>query len=154
HPLPANEWLQQARQGDREALGCLLEAQRAALHRLAERQLGSRIAVRVDASDVIQQTFLEAHRNFPQFAGRDAQDLAAWVQAILDHKVASAIRDHTLLQKRNVRRERSMDESRAGEGSVKQELDAGLTSPSQKVMRGEDAERLTQALVALPDDQR
>jgi RNA polymerase sigma-70 factor (ECF subfamily) len=124
------------------------------LHRLAERQLDERIAVRVDASDVIQQTFLEAHRSFPQFAGRDAQDLAAWVQAILDHKVAAAIRDHTLLQKRNVRRERSMDEPRTGEGPLKQELDAGFSTPSQKVMRGEEAERLTQALAALPHDQR
>jgi RNA polymerase sigma-70 factor (ECF subfamily) len=150
----AAEWLRQARQGDREALGRLLEAQRAALHRLAERQLDERIAVRVDASDVIQQTFLEAHRSFPQFAGRDARDLAAWVQGILDHKVAAAIRDHTLLQKRTVRRERSMDDSRAGKGPLKQELDGGLSSPSQKVMRGEEAERLTQALAALPDDQR
>ncbi|MBV9094132.1 MAG: hypothetical protein JO132_09685, partial [Streptosporangiaceae bacterium] len=32
-----------------------------------------------DASDVIQQTFLEAHRSFVQFAGRDARDLAAWL---------------------------------------------------------------------------
>jgi RNA polymerase sigma-70 factor (ECF subfamily) len=150
----ADEWLHQARQGDREALGRLLEAHRAALHRLAERQLDVRIAVRVDASDVIQQTFLEAHRSFPQFAGRDVRDLAAWVQGILDHKVAAAIRDHTLLQKRNVRRERSMDDSRAGKGPLKQELDAGLSSPSQKVMRGEEAERLTQALATLPEDQR
>src|SRR5262245_34345460 len=53
----ASQLLEQALQGDREALGLLLEAQRSALHRLAEGQLQGRIASRVDASDAIQQTF-------------------------------------------------------------------------------------------------
>jgi RNA polymerase sigma-70 factor (ECF subfamily) len=152
--LPANALLAQAREGDRDALGRLLEAQRAALHRQAKRQLAGRIAVRVDASDIIQQTFLEAHRSFPQFAGRDARELAAWLQTILDHKVAGAIRDHALLQKRNVGRDQSLDDSHGGAGPLKQELDAGLSSPSQKAMRAEDAQLLTRALTVLPDDQR
>jgi RNA polymerase sigma-70 factor (ECF subfamily) len=37
---------------------------------------------------------------------------------------------------------------------LKERLDGGLTSPSQKAIRGEDAERLSRALAALPDDQR
>src|SRR5262245_34242471 len=94
---PPNDLLERALQGDREALGRLLESQRALLHRLAERQLKGRITTRVDPSDVLQQTFLEAHRCFPQFAGQDARELAAWLRAILDHKVATAIRDHALL---------------------------------------------------------
>jgi RNA polymerase sigma-70 factor (ECF subfamily) len=146
--------LGQAIQGDREALGRLLEAQRPALHRLAQRQLDGRIAVRVDASDVIQQTFLEAYRTFPNFAGQDPRELDAWLRRILDHKVAAAIRDHTLLQKRNLSRERSMDDSQGGGTPLKQEIAAGHSSPSQKAIRGEDAERLSQALTALPADQR
>jgi RNA polymerase sigma-70 factor (ECF subfamily) len=152
--VAAKTLLEQARQGDREALGRLLESQRATLHRLAERQLLGRIAVRVDASDIIQQTFLEAHRSFRQFAGADARELAAWLQRILDHKVAGAIRDHTLLQKRNLRRDQSMDDSHGGLASLKQQLDAGLSSPSQKAIRGEEAQQLAQALAVLPDDQR
>ena len=150
----ANALLGKARQGDREALGRLLEAQREALHRLAERQLNGRIAVRVDASDIIQQTFLEAHRGFRQFAGQDARELTAWLQRILDHKVAGAIRDHALLQKRDVRRDRSLDDSAGGAGLLKQQLDAGLSTPSQKAIRGEEARRLSEALTLLPDDQR
>src|SRR6266540_7205890 len=149
-----NELLGQALRGDREALGRLLEAERAALHRLAERQLAARIAVRVDASDIIQQTFLEAYRSFPQFAGRDTRELVAWLQRILDHKIAGAIRNHALLQKRSVGRERSMDDSQGGGAPLKQDLDANVSSPSQKAIRGEEAERLAQALAALPDDQR
>src|SRR5437868_5968486 len=151
--LTLNELLAPAQPGDREAPGRRLEAQRTALHRLAEHQVKGRVAVRVDASDVIQQTFLEAYRGFPQFAGQDVRELVAWLQSILDHKVAGAIRDHTLLQKRNVGRERSMDDSGGG-APLKQALDAGLSSPSQKAIRGEEAERLSRALTALPDDQR
>jgi RNA polymerase sigma-70 factor (ECF subfamily) len=146
--------LQQALQGDAEALGRLLEAQRAGLHRLAERQLEGRIAVRVDASDILQQTFLEAYRGFPQFAGRDMRELLAWLHSILDHKIAGAIRDHTLLQKRDMSRERSMDDTHGGGKPLKQDLDANFSTPSQRAMRGEDANRLEQALAGLPDDQR
>src|SRR5262245_11712343 len=152
--LPPNELVEQALQGDREALGRLLETQRAALHRLAQRQLQGRIAVRLDASDVIQQTFLEAHRSFPQFAGQETRELSAWLERILDHKVAGAIRDHALLQKRSVSRERSLDDSQGGLASLKQQLDGGHSTPSQKAMQGEEAERLARALTALPDDQR
>ncbi len=152
--LTPDELLALALRGDREALGRLLEDWRATLHRSAERQLGGRVAVRVAASDVIQQTFLEAYRSFPQFAGRDARDLGAWLEGILDHKVARAIRDHALLQKRDVRRERSLDDSQGGGVPLKDGLDAGLSSPSQKAMRGEDAQHLSRALAALPDDQR
>jgi RNA polymerase sigma-70 factor (ECF subfamily) len=153
-PSTLNELLEQARRGDREALGRLLGAQRTVLRRRAELQLHGRIAGRVDASDVIQQAFLDAYRSFRQFAGRDARELAAWLQGILDHKVAGAIRDHTLLQKRTVRRERSLDDSKGRGTPMKQELDAGFSSPSQKAMRGEEAMRLTGALSALPADQR
>jgi RNA polymerase sigma-70 factor (ECF subfamily) len=149
-----NDLLAQALRGDREALGRLMEAQRAGLHRLAERQLEGRVAVRVDASDVIQQTFLEAYRSFPQFAGREPRELLAWLHTILDHKVAAAIRDHTLLQKRSVGRERSMDDSGESGVPLKGELDAGFSSPSHKAIRGEEEERLAQALTALPEDQR
>jgi RNA polymerase sigma-70 factor (ECF subfamily) len=154
NPLRATELLNQARLGDAEALGQLLEAERTGLHRLAQRQLEGRIAVRVDASDIIQQTFLEAHRNFPQFAGSGAEEWVAWLHRILDHKVAGAIRDHAILQKRSVRRERSLDDSQGGGAPLKQGLDAGLSTPSQKAIRGEEAQRLSQALGVLPDDQR
>jgi len=108
----------------------------------------------VDASDVIQQTFLEAHRSFQQFAGQDTRQLTTWLKSILDHKVASAIRDHTLIQKRSLHRDRSLDDSHGGTTSLKKQLDAGLSSPSQKVIRGEEEQLLMEALSVLPDDQR
>ena len=148
------ELLERARQGDGEALGRLLELHRPVLHQLAQRQLDGRVAVRVAASDVIQQTFLEAHRRFGQFAGQGEREWAAWLRAILEHRVAGAIRDHALLQKRTVRRERSLDQERGSDAGLKQGLDAGHSSPSQKAMRVEEVVRLEGALGALPEDQR
>ena len=149
-----SDLLERARRGDAEALGRLLELHRPVLHHLAQRQLDGRIAVRVAASDVIQQTFLEAHRRFGQFAGREELEWNAWLRAILEHRVAGAIRDHALLQKRTVRRERSMDQDQGSEPGLKQGLDAGHSSPSQKAMRVEEKARLEGALGALPEDQR
>ena len=149
-----SELIERARRGNGEALGQLLELHRAVLHRLAERRLGGRVAVRVAASDVIQQTFLEAHRRFGQFAGRGEREWAAWLRAILEHRVAGAIRDHALLQKRTVRREQSMDQEQGSQAGLKGGLGAGLSSPSQKAMRVEEMARLEGALGALPEDQR
>jgi RNA polymerase sigma-70 factor, ECF subfamily len=149
-----SELLVRARRGDGEALGRLLELRRPALQHLARRQLDGRVAVRVAVSDVMQQTFLEAHRRFGQFAGRGEREWAAWLRAILEHRVAGAIRDHALLQKRTVRREQSMDQAQDSEAGLKQGLDARHSSPSQKAMRVEDVVRLEGALGTLPEDQR
>jgi RNA polymerase sigma-70 factor (ECF subfamily) len=149
-----NELIARARQGDVEALGQLLEACRPDLHDLAERQLHRRLTNRVDASDIIQQTFLEAHRRFTQFRGQQEAEWVGWLRGILEHKVLVAIRDHMLLQKRDVRRERSLDDSRGGEAALKQQLAAGNSTPSQRAIRLEEACRLTRALATLPEDQR
>ncbi len=150
---PTPDLLTLARQGDAEALGRLLEAQRLRLRLLAERQLQGRLTVRVDPSDIIQQTFLEAHRSFAQFEGRQETEWAAWLQRILDHRVTLAVRDHVLLQKRDLRRERSLEDFAAGP-ALGQELEAGHSSPSQRAIRGEEVQRLARALSALPPDQR
>lgn len=111
------ELIRQARQGDAEALGRLLALYRAPLRARAERQLQQRVAVRVDASDVVQQTCLDAHRGFDRFLGQEEVELLAWLERILDHQVAGAIRHHVLLQKRDVRREQSLESPQGSHAS-------------------------------------
>lgn len=145
--------LQQARLGDSEALGQLMETCRGYLRTLAERQLGQRVAQRADASDVVQQAFLEAYQGFGQFAGGGGREMMAWLERILDHTVARTIRDHALLQKRSVRREQSLDDSR-GQGTPQAaELPAGHSTPSQRAMGDEEMKQLLSALAELPEDQ-
>jgi RNA polymerase sigma-70 factor (ECF subfamily) len=152
--LPTIQLLSRARQGDAEALGQLLEAFRPELERLARHQLDGRVALRVAASDVIQQTFLEAYRCFRQFQGASEGEWAAWLHRILDNQVAGAVRDHALLKKRDVRKERPMDDSGGSQAGLKESLDAGHSSPSRRAIRGEEELRLLAALATLPPDQR
>jgi RNA polymerase sigma-70 factor (ECF subfamily) len=148
-----DELIRRSRRGDAEAFGRLLEAYRGRLRTLAERKLRGPVAARVDASDVVQQTFLEAHQCFGQFLGHKEPELVAWLETILRHTVAKTIRD-TLLQKRDVRRERPLQAVFPVDPEAEPQLDAGQSTPSYVAKRNEDADRLVRALQALPRDQQ
>lgn len=150
----ADNLIAQARSGDAAALGELLEEYRDRLKEVARRELWSPVQGRVDASDIVQMTFLDAHQAFEQFAGENEQELFGWLQAILKHNLSDAVRAHTKSQKRSVQRERSMDDSRHGTGKLKQRIPSEHSSPSQHAMKGEAALRLMRAMEALPPDQR
>jgi RNA polymerase sigma-70 factor (ECF subfamily) len=153
-PFQVSRWIENARRGDGEAAGELLRKYRAYLRTLAERELDGRLPTRIDASDVVQQTFLEAHRDFAGFRGATEAELVGWLKRILEHNVAEVVRNHTRVQKRAVGQERRLDDSRGSRPPLRDGLASGQSSPSQRVMRGEDAVRLAQALEHLPEDQR
>src|SRR5947209_42214 len=75
--------LQVAKAGDSLTLGRLLEHYRAYLVVLARVQIGRRLQGKVDASDIVQEAFLGAHRDFPQFRGQSEPELLAWLRQIL-----------------------------------------------------------------------
>jgi RNA polymerase sigma-70 factor (ECF subfamily) len=150
----AEALLRRARAGDAEALGRLLEQYRARFGALAGRRLTGRLGRRLGASDAVQQTFLEAQRDFRAFAGEGPAELLGWLRAILEHNLARAARDHLVLRKRDARREQSLDDRPGDAAPLRDRLAGGLSSPSRQAQRGEDAERLERALRGLPEDQR
>lgn len=150
----AADLIGRARRGDEAALGRLLEENRAALLAEAERQLRGRLAARVDSSDIIQQTFLEAHRGFEQFVGDTEIQFGCWLRTILNRNIAGQLRDHTRVAKRDLRRERSLNDSRGGGEPLWRRIVAGQSSPSQRAMKAEDFARLADALGSLTADQR
>jgi len=87
---------------------CTLERFRSYLHLLARLQLQGRPPARLDPSDVVQQTLLEAHRQRGQFRGQTDVERAAWLRQILAHNLADAAR-RLHRDKRDVRRERSLE---------------------------------------------
>jgi RNA polymerase sigma-70 factor (ECF subfamily) len=60
-----------------------LERYRAYLHFLARIHLDPRLTGKVDASDMVQQTFLQAHQGLDRFQGHSEAELTAWLRQIL-----------------------------------------------------------------------
>lgn len=130
-----------------------LESYRSYLRLLARLHLDERLRGKVDPSDVVQQTMLQAHRAWDQYLGATAPERFGWLRQILAHTLANVRRD---LQrgKRDVRRERDV----AGMARSSARLEAlAVTrqpSPSERLVRDEAVLRLTAALDALSEDQR
>ncbi len=138
--------LQRALRGDQGALGLLLDEYRPWLRIIAQRVVDGRLAVRLDDSDVVQQTFLSAVRNFKDFKGSTTEELSAWLRAIHERNLLDVTRKHVQAQKRSV-----SAEAEAVDVAVMAEFDAA--TPSHRMMRGENAVRLAKAIGRLPDDQ-
>jgi RNA polymerase sigma-70 factor (ECF subfamily) len=121
---------------------------------LARIQLGGQSGPRLDASDVVQQTLLDAHRQREQFRGQTAAEMAGWLRQMLACNLADALRAATR-DKRDVRRERPLEAALA-DSSARMErfLAADHSSPSQQAAANEDVLRLADALSSLPEAQR
>lgn len=131
-----------------------LDRYRAYLLLLARTRLDPRVQAKVDASDIVQQTLLEAYRDQAQLRGRSTGEHAAWLRQILARNLANAVRDLGR-DKRDLHRERSLDAA-LDESASRLELwlAAEQSSPSQQAERHERAVRVAQALAALPETQR
>lgn len=149
------ERLNQARGGDGSAQGDLLRRFEPWLRLLARVQVESRFAAKFDASDVVQQTLLEAVKAFPQFRGSTEAELTAWLRQILAHALAHEIRRYHGTAKRNITQEVSLEAELA---QSSQRLGAILAesgpSPSQQAARRELDVLLADVLARLPEDYR
>ena len=127
---------------------------RSYLQLLARMQLDGRLRSKLDASDVVQQTMLQAHRFRHQFRGRDTAALAAWLRQILAHNLAHARRDYHRAQ-RDVDRERSLEAALQDSSlCLQQWLATDDSSPSENVERMEKVLALATAVEKLPEAQR
>jgi RNA polymerase sigma-70 factor (ECF subfamily) len=134
--------------------GLDLERYRAYLRLLARLHLDPRLQGKLDPSDVVQQTLLQAHRALKQFRGQSQGELAAWLRRIMARNLAHAVRDLGRA-KRDLGRERSLEAALA-QSSARLEgwLAADQSSPSERADANEQALRLAEALQALPEAQR
>jgi RNA polymerase sigma-70 factor (ECF subfamily) len=151
--LPA--LLDALRRGDAAAQGMIVARYRPWLRLLARLQIESRFRGKFDASDVVQQTLLEACRAFPQFRGQTEPELMAWLRQILAHVLAHEIRRYRGTQRRDLAREMSLEQSLA---ESSQRLGAALAdagpSPSQQAAQHEQELLLAAVLDRLPEEYR
>ncbi len=131
-----------------------LEQFRDYLRLLARLQLDPRLRPKLDPSDVVQQTLLEAYQALDQFRGSSREQLLAWLRQVLARNLANALRDFRR-DKRDVGREVSLDAELATSSAKLQAwLAAEQASPSQVAQRQEQAARLAAAIEKLPEAQR
>jgi RNA polymerase sigma-70 factor (ECF subfamily) len=145
-------WLAAARAGSREALGHVLEACRGYLLLIAQHELEPELQAKGGASDLVQQTFLEAQKDLAGFHGDSPDALLAWLRRLLLNNLANFRRD---LQRarRSVSREVALT---LGDSSteINAEPPADTPSPSEALKSEEQIWILERAVERLPEDYR
>jgi RNA polymerase sigma-70 factor, ECF subfamily len=141
--------IREARAGSSEALGRLFEGCRRYLLRVAGDDLDPRLQAKGGASDIVQETFLEAQRHFSAFKGDSEKELLAWLRLHLQYRLAKFGRIYRQTAKRAVGREVPFD----GGLSFSPGIPADPQRSPSDVVAGEESDRLLKrALERLPDE--
>ena len=141
--------LRRAKGGDQQALAALFARYRDRLRKMVRLRLDRRMAGRIDASDVLQDAYLDVARRFPEYAAAPAVPFYLWLRALAGQRLVDLHRRHLGAQMRDAGQEVSLHRGAlpaASSASLAQQLLAGLTSPTQAAIRAEMQVRLQEAL--------
>lgn len=133
-----------AREGQREALGDLLQGYRPYLLQIAHDELPAALHGKVGSSDTVQETILEALAGFARFQGSTLAELQAWLKTILHRQVGQFTHHYLRTQKRQADRE----------VPVQDRPDDGQGTPSSLVGAAEMTTLVRQAMDRLPEHYR
>jgi RNA polymerase sigma-70 factor (ECF subfamily) len=145
-------WLAAVRAGSQEALGRALAACRGYLLLVAQRELGPELQAKAGPSDLVQETLMDAVRDFARFQGKTEDELLQWLRRLLLNNLIDFTRHYRDTARRQVDREGSL----LGDSSVRPvpEPAAALPSPSDEVLAREEAKAVERALRELPENYR
>lgn len=149
---PIEGLLRAARGGSDQALGALLERCRPYLLLIANSELDNDLRAKAGASDLVQESFLEAQRDLVRFQGTSFEALLAWMRRILLNNMADFARHYRETAARRLSQEQTLDNS--GGGVLKRSLVALDLSPSKQAMAHEQQRALARALGRLPEEYR
>lgn len=141
-----------ARRGDAECRDRLLASCRSYIGFVARAQVESWLRVKVDASDLVQETLLEAYRDFHRFQGQTEQEWLGWLRRILAHNAADFVRRYRGTDKRQARREVPLRHPADSQAPGAAEPAAVGPSPSQEFVQAETELRVAAALAEMPAD--
>jgi RNA polymerase sigma-70 factor (ECF subfamily) len=134
--------------------GRLLEGFRQYLLMIANQVLGPGLQPKVGASDLVQDTFVEAQRHLGAFRGRSHGEMRAWLRRILECRAANLRRGYLATEKRDAGREVALGRLLAGSHGNGDVLASRAPSPSNHAVRNEWTHLLDAALTRLPDHYR
>jgi RNA polymerase sigma-70 factor (ECF subfamily) len=147
---PDDDLLRRASAGDAAALGELFDRYRNRLRRMVAVRLDPRLARRVDASDVLQEAYLDVARRLDEFTARRAVPFYVWLRALTGQRLVDMHRRHLRSQQRDARQEVPLGGGPEPSSlSLADQLLGRLTSPTGNAVRAELRVRLQEALDSL-----
>lgn len=147
--------LAKARQGDERGRDDLFDACRGYLNYLARSHVERKLQSKIDASDIVQVTLLEAYRDFGSFQGNSHGEWLAWLRRILARNATDYVRCYKGTAKRDAAREVAIRHPSDETGVLgAAEPAAPDATPSQQIMRRDQELQLTAALAELSEDHR
>jgi len=141
--------LQDAAEGEKESWGALLTRHEDRLRRMVALRLDQRLKGRIDASDVLQEVYLEASRCLADYLREPKMPFFLWLRGIAGHKLLELHRHHLGTQMRDAGREVSLYRGTLPETSsaaLAAQLLGQVTRPSEAAVRVEIKIRLQEAL--------
>lgn len=144
--------LRSARQGNAAARDQLFAKCRNYVDLMARTQIEGWMRAKVDASDLVQQTLLEAHRGFDAFRGETEAEWLAWLRTILSHNTHDFIRRYKRTDKRNVQQEVRLGLTGADGESFSFDPQGDTPTPSQILSEKERELALADAIAQLSTD--
>ncbi len=144
--------LERARAGDKQALNELIGRHRARLRRMVELRLDRRLQSRIDASDVIQEAYVEVVRRLGEYLSEPSYPLFLWLRLIVGERLLKLHRYHLGTKMRDAELEVSIYRGAlpaASSAALAAQLLGKHTSPTQAAMRAERMMRLQEALNTL-----
>src|SRR5262245_11894441 len=149
--IASGPMLKAARAGSSEALGRLLEECQNYLLLVANREIGDDLRAKAGASDIVQETFLEAQRDFQRFEGATPAEFRGWLRRLLLNNMANVARRYTGTGKRDPRRD-GMLKRDASAGGL--QLTGADATPSRILVAEEEQRELLNAINRLPGHYR
>jgi RNA polymerase sigma-70 factor (ECF subfamily) len=144
-----DELIARARAGDRSALNDIFSRYRERLHRMVQMRLDWRLQARVDASDIIQDAFLDVAERLDRYLQNPKLPLFLWLRLVVGEQLINLHRHHLGTQMRDPRREVALYLGALPEASsaaLAAQLLGKQTSPSQAALRAERMLRVHEAL--------
>jgi RNA polymerase sigma-70 factor (ECF subfamily) len=136
---------QEARHGNLQALGELLDSFRDLLLRYSHQYIPKDLEAKIEEWDVVQETFIKAAGSFHLFKGKTRKQLAAWLRVILKHVTDNLLRDYRR-SKRDVRREIPL----RGQGIENETEEVSVTEPENAM----EIKKFSQIFPRLPERYR
>jgi RNA polymerase sigma-70 factor (ECF subfamily) len=147
----ADPQLDLARAGSLDAFGEALQGCRRYLLMIAGSHLDPDLQAKGGASDLVQQTFLEAQRNFAAFTGNSQAELRLWLRRLLLNNLGDFSRTYRATKKRTVSREVPLGADGSSQHRA-QEPAASMPSPSGHAIEREESAAMEAVLARLPED--